>query len=398
MQTVTEILIDFSWSMNDKLLLTKRALLDEIIPNLDYSTQIGIKTFFTATTKDHVPIINTILPLSLTNKEQIFKAVNNISNPSGNTPIAKAIKSSVDSLNEYPVCDKKIILITDGEETCGGDYISEVNNAKSKGINCQIHIIGIGLSLEATQKAESISKMSNGTFSHIPFTKGTTYDQSSVKQNLTSFFTAIKLQTNTSTIITDKVKPIKIESPSKQELKPILKADIQAQTFTSVPQKKINKDLDSPVEDEILEVIEDKELNERIRKASEEYLFEVLKKKYPGRVKWLNENEESYSDHDFEILDLDNTIEYYIECKGTPKNKPTFYMTKDEWWLFLNHSKNYQVFFVQNALEYPNHVFIDNLLDWFLKGKVVPYLKEPQVIKEDRVFLTLMNIDFTLKN
>jgi len=121
----------------------------------------------------------------------------------------------------------------------------------------------------------------------------------------------------------------------------------------------------------------------------------LLKKKYPERVKWLNQNGESNSDHDFEILDLDGeTIEYYIECKGTPKNKPTFYLTKNEWWLFLNHTKNYQIYFVKNSFNNPSPTFIDNVLDWLLKGKLVPYLKERDIIKEDRVFLTVNEVTF----
>ncbi len=128
--------------------------------------------------------------------------------------------------------------------------------------------------------------------------------------------------------------------------------------------------------------------------ASEEYLFGILKKKYPDRVKWLNEKGESDSDHDFEIIDLDGTIEYYIECKGTVKNKPTFYMTKHEWRLFLNNTRNYQIYFVKNSFENPIHILIDNLLDWVLKGKLVPYLKERVVVKEERVFLTLHQTTF----
>jgi len=133
----------------------------------------------------------------------------------------------------------------------------------------------------------------------------------------------------------------------------------------------------------------------RLEKLQKEFLFGLLKKKYPERVKWLNQNGESNSNHDFEILDLDGeTIEYYIECKGTPKNKPTFYLTKNEWWLFLNHTKNYQIYFVKNSFNNPSPTFIDNVLDWLLKGKLVPYLKERDIIKEDRVFLTVNEVTF----
>jgi len=55
---------------------------------------------------------------------------------------------------------------------------------------------------------------------------------------------------------------------------------------------------------------------------------------------------------------------------------------------------NYQIYFVKNLFGNPIHTFIDNMLDWLLKGKLVPYLKERDVIKEERVFLTLNETTF----
>ncbi len=411
MQTVTEILIDFSTSMKDKLELTKAALLNDIIPNLDYSAKIGIKTFSATTNKE--PIIKTILPLSITNKEQIINAINTLNSPDGDTPIAAAIKNSVDSLKEYLAFDKKIILVTDGEENCGGNYTSEVERAKTDGINCQIHIIGIGLSPEATKQAINITTLSKGSFSPIQFATGTVYNQTTVRQNLSSFYTAVKqptfhqpniqqttIQQKPDVSTLNNSAPTVTVQPQKDVTEKIENETVKDNTSTATDEALKHiideiKDIKNQIKelkkenDKVPDVIEDAELNERIRKSSEEYLYEILKKKYPDIVKWLNENGESYSDHDFEILDLDGSIEYFIECKGTPKTKPTFYLTKDEWRLFLNHTKNYQIFFVKNSFSNPTPIFIDNLLDWLLKGKVVPYLKERQVIKEERVFLTL---------
>jgi len=406
MQTVTEILIDFSTSMREKLFLIKSTLLQDIIPDLDYSSKIGMKTF--TATNEKEPIIKPILPLSITNKEQLNAAIESLDNPDGNTPIAAAIKSSVNSLKEYVAFDKKIILITDGEENCNGDYEKEVNIAISAGINCEIHIIGIGLSEEAAKQAEKIKTLSKGSFSSILFVKGQTlYQQNIVRHNLAPFYAAVKpivqqsSQINSPTTVQNKnINQIPGTKDSAIEVKDTAPPN-GTSTYTEEGVKLIMyeireirkelKDLRNE-KDQIPEIIEDEELNERIRKASEEYLFEILKKKYPERVKWLNEKGESYSDHDFEILDLDGSIEYYIECKGTPKGKPTFYLTKDEWRLFLNHTKNYQVYFIKHSFDKPGYIFIDNLLDWMLKGKIVPYLIERAVIKENRIFLTHIEV------
>ncbi len=93
-------------------------------------------------------------------------------------------------------------------------------------------------------------------------------------------------------------------------------------------------------------------------------------------------------------MEEDGSVEYYIECKGTAKKKTTFYITKNEWNLFLNNTKNYQIYFIQNVIGSPTHIFINNLLDWLLKGKIHPYLKTRDIIKEERVFLTVSDTNF----
>jgi hypothetical protein len=409
METVTEILVDISKSMKNKMSATKQALLNDILPDLDTSAQIGIKTF---TTVNKQLSIQSVLPLSKTDKETIKQAIQKINCSDGGTPIAASIKASVKALSEYVANDKVIILVTDGEETEKGDYVQEAKNATADGINCKIHVIGIDLKAGGVNQANEIAKITGGTPNFISFGNGT-YNQSSIRSSLSSFYQAVRttpiVQKTYSPAVNHSAPQItKVAEPEakvvtiKDKVEPKMTEDVLNQN--SSPQldliveqiKEIRKELSELKKDkvEIPDIIEDTEHNEKIRKASEEYLFEVLKKKYPDRVKWLNENGESNSDHDFEILDLDGTIEYYIDCKGTVKNKPTFYLTKNEWRLFLNHTKNYQIYFVKNSFGKPNHVFIDNLLDWLLKMKIVPYLKELDVIKEERVFLTLNETTF----
>ncbi|MDR2511059.1 MAG: DUF3883 domain-containing protein [Bacteroidales bacterium] len=397
METVTEILIDFSGSMKDKLPLMQQVLLTDVVPNLDYASRIGIKTF--AGNKNQPPTTQ-ILNLNLTNKDEIIRAINTLGTPAGHTPITAAIRASVTTLKEYAANDKKIILVTDGKEDTGGDYVAEAKKASVEGINCQVHIIGIGLNETAKAQAQEISKITNGSFSFIPYTTGASYNSAIIKTNLIPFINAVKV----TPIVQSEIKPqpIKVEEPEVEIEKPIEKEQTNSDNSEALKLiieeiKGIKEQLKKMKSEKnaIPEIIEDVEHNEKIRKASEEYLFGVLKRKYPDRVKWLNDKGESNADHDFEILDLDSgTIEYYIECKGTVKNKPTFYLTKNEWRLFLNHTKNYQIYFVKNSFGKPSHTFIDNLFDWLLKGKLVPYLKERDIIKEERVFLTLNEITF----
>lgn len=411
METVTEILVDISGSMKNKMIATKQALLNDILPELDYSSRIGIKTFSTVGKPKELSIIS-LLPLSKTDKEVIKQKVQSISCSNGGTPIAATINASVKSLSEYVANDKVIIVVTDGAETEGGDCILEAKKATEEGIKCKIHFIGIDLKDVDKLKAKEISRITGGISSFITL-PNSTYNQTQIRANLSGFYQAVRTSPQTPAVVS---KPLNQTAPSitkvqetqstveekKEETKPsseISEKDNLNPTLEIIIEqiKELRVELAELKKErkQIPEVNEDPVQNEKIRKASEEYLFEILKKKYHGRVKWLNEDGESNEDHDFEVLDLDGTtIEYYIECKGTPQNKPTFYLTKNEWRLFLNHTKNYQIYFVKNAFGNPKHIFIDNVLDWLLKGKIVPYLVEREIIKEERVFLTINNVTF----
>lgn len=143
----------------------------------------------------------------------------------------------------------------------------------------------------------------------------------------------------------------------------------------------------------------DDSYHNEIKEKSERYLFGVLKKIYPSNiVVWLNYNEtknafeESWENHDFEILNKNRTVLHYIDCKGTPQQKRTFYLTSNEWDFFLDcvqKGKSYQIYRIFNVEGNTSYIHIDNLWEWIKTGKVVPYLSATETIKGGRVFLTL---------
>jgi hypothetical protein len=144
----------------------------------------------------------------------------------------------------------------------------------------------------------------------------------------------------------------------------------------------------------------DEAYHHEIKEKSEKYLYEILKKQYPKHtVKWLNYNdktetfEESWQNHDFEIIDRNGNILHYIDCKGTPQSKRTFYLTDNEWRFFLScvqKGQNYQIYRIFNVSSDTYYVYIDNLWEWIKQGKVVPYLIATEQIRGGRVFLTLL--------
>lgn len=55
----------------------------------------------------------------------------------------------------------------------------------------------------------------------------------------------------------------------------------------------------------------------------------------------------------------------------------------------MNHSKNYQLYFIQNVDAEPAITKIDNLLDWMLKEKVVPYSDKNRMVHKDSVVMMM---------
>jgi hypothetical protein len=474
MKTIIEVLIDNSRSMgpfevkenngqyllpdgSTRMSLAKTILKNEFVPTFDYASRIIVRKFHSNDEDNNELVIETIYDTNL-DTEILRQRIEEIPDPvdTGGTPITDAIKYSISELSKYPEADRKIILVTDGEETGEGDYNKAAQKAlELHGIPCNVFIIGIALTPNAEIKAKGLATDTGGSYVNL---RTKVYNKESLESLLRPFQSAVistSIENNVhpiSTIFTPIEKPIPVVSPAPKgiEEQPIIKqpdsplsaksdeepqleippqfdevpviADItdeinnqdfenknsisvfseqleQNTTAIKLMSKQLAIIINELIEikkgqisdnDEEVTISENSELNERVRLASESFLFEKLKLKFGDRLNWLNEKGESGKSHDFEVLDLlDNSIEYYIECKGSMHSDKIFYLTKNEWHFFLHNVKNYQLYFVSNALTNPTLVKIDNFKDWLMNGKVVPYVSKNIKLKADRIAFTI---------
>jgi Ca-activated chloride channel homolog len=72
--------------------------------------------------------------------QALLEAVGRI-NPRGRTPLTESVRRAADVL-DYKKKDAVIVLLTDGEETCGGDPCRMAAGLKKLGANLTIHVIG----------------------------------------------------------------------------------------------------------------------------------------------------------------------------------------------------------------------------------------------------------------
>lgn len=423
MNTVIEILIDNSNSMGNckgifenykdyllpdgttRMELAKKILLNEIIPTIDYASNITTSLFHSLEYKEKPREIVQPIIHKGKNDDKLKAAIQGIKIPykSGGTPITDAILNSINRLKSYPNSDRKIILITDGEETGEKDYKVAAKNAlKVSGISCNIFIVGISLKPEARIKAEALVNETKGEYFHL---ETSNYNKATIQNKLIPLKSALIVDT------VNKITSTKIEEP-KAEINKTKEEKSTSEKITALEQnvsdnnKLLNliskqvsliqtgiskQNEEDDFDDENLIVRENSELNEKVRMASETYLFGLLKKKFGERIQWMNENGESGESYDFKVLDsIDNSVEYFIECKGTIGKEKVFYMTKNEWSLFLKNSSKYQVYYISDALQNPKEIKIDNLMDWIMTEKVVPYPTRNRKQKAERIIFTII--------
>jgi hypothetical protein len=140
--------------------------------------------------------------------------------------------------------------------------------------------------------------------------------------------------------------------------------------------------------------IEDNIYFEEIRQKSELYVYEKLKGQYGSdNVIWNNSENESYMPYDF-LVKMPNGVSKYIECKGTPKDKRTFYMSRSEWFFYQENKGTgalYEIYRVNNVETTPFLTIIDNLDEWIEKKVIAPLLTSTETIEGNKIFMTILN-------
>lgn len=428
--TIIEILIDKSGSMGfmkghkdegdylidgqTRMSLIKKMLLDEIIPTIDYSAKISIRTFRIALKTKEGKLYNKNEEIESIyegdfERNSIENAIKNLEDPPlGGTPIAEALNVSLNNLKKYTNWDRKIILLTDGEENGNGNYLETLKTLKETvGLSCQVFIIGIA---QNDQAKKNVQKYATGGYFNL---QSKDFEKEEIKKALKPLKTALlkdsiknyqnngsnlKEEKNKEEVLKNRIQDIEKED---SDLDQFIELEDEIKGYISKGEKLLkkfsnlkdsirlhnlkNKEIDSTT------LTIDSDYSEEIKGKSEKYIYKILCEKYgTEKVQWQNENEESFNHFDYIILDENKEILKYIDCKGTAKQKPTFYLTNLEWEFFLKNKNQYEIYRVSNLDSEPEFYHIENLMEEISSGNVVPYLSKPEVLKENRVFLTIL--------
>lgn len=143
------VLLDVSGSMQgEKITRAKNQLLTFV--NNFYTSEeapyinIGFGVFGGGSAaSNECDFIKTFVDLDGIDRDAFAIAVQQLA-AGGNTPIAAALNTSIQEFSGKDGEDNNLILITDGQETCGGNVSTAAQNVENNGI--KLKVIGIGLS------------------------------------------------------------------------------------------------------------------------------------------------------------------------------------------------------------------------------------------------------------
>jgi Ca-activated chloride channel homolog len=168
-QTYVQLILDASGSMWNKLedgtyrIVAAKDVLGNFIKGLPTGDlNVGLRVYganFNAVDDGACEDIELVVPMEGVDKPGLQTAVDNTT-AKGATPIALALEQA--AADFPPEATKKlIVLVTDGEESCGGDLQAVSDKLKSQGIEIDLKIIGFALSENAQESFAGIGEFVN---------------------------------------------------------------------------------------------------------------------------------------------------------------------------------------------------------------------------------------------
>lgn len=166
-----EIVFDASSSMNDaprgiSKLEEAKQVLTSIAGQISEGSRVGLRIFGQKPVRENIRescVDSTLaLPVALFNRDQMIRAITPIRSY-GMTALGFSLEQAAKDFSPGDV-KKTIILISDGEETCGKDPVQVVEALKAQGINLTIHAVGFDATDAAKAQLGKLAEMTGGTY------------------------------------------------------------------------------------------------------------------------------------------------------------------------------------------------------------------------------------------
>lgn len=158
-------IVDASGSMAEKFgdvprMSAARLMLDEQLGRLGEDVPVGLVVY-----GNRIPGCDSAriyAPIRTRNRESLKTQVERLE-PAGSTPIARTLRLvGRDLLPFYP--GTRVILISDGAESCGGDPEAEARRLLAVGTDLKINVIGLSVDEQTASELGRIAKAGEGRY------------------------------------------------------------------------------------------------------------------------------------------------------------------------------------------------------------------------------------------
>lgn len=168
------IILDSSGSMAEKISgkskmdIAKGVLSDYLKTLIDKGFRVGLMVYGhqgSNSAKDK-PVscagIETVLPVG-SSQNQISAALASFS-PTGWTPIGGSLTQAKDVLVGFTGQDNYVLLVSDGEETCGGNPAAAARSLRESDVKAIVDVIGFNVDTKTRSQLESVAAVGGGKF------------------------------------------------------------------------------------------------------------------------------------------------------------------------------------------------------------------------------------------
>jgi len=160
------IVLDASGSMwgqvdgEPKIAIARRVIRDLLL-DWDPRLELGLAAYGHRRKGDCTDI-EVLVPVGKDNRREVLNAVEKLS-PMGKTPLSDAVIMAAESL-KYEEERVTVILVSDGEETCGADPCAVGNALEKKGIDFTTHVIGFDVGQEKEAGLRCLAENTGGLY------------------------------------------------------------------------------------------------------------------------------------------------------------------------------------------------------------------------------------------
>ncbi|HEX3704067.1 MAG TPA: VWA domain-containing protein, partial [Vicinamibacterales bacterium] len=152
------IILDLSGSMNEALgkstrIATARTVLHRVLAKVPDDFNVGLRVYgdrYGSKDKETCTDSHLVQPVGKIDRPALLKLIDG-AKPRGETPLVYSVLQAIADLKSAG--GGSVVLITDGEESCGGDFVAAAMAIKQSGLDFRLNIVGFTLQGQQAQKA-----------------------------------------------------------------------------------------------------------------------------------------------------------------------------------------------------------------------------------------------------